>query len=163
MARAQAPWRLLLDGPADGAWNMAVDEALLDSYAGAAPPAAPTLRLYAWRPALSLGRHQPALGAHDGAYLRREGIDLVRRPTGGRAVLHEHERTYAICARLRHPPFAGGVSATYRCIAELLCAVLRALGVDARHAADGSPPGPPAAACFAATSRHEVTVAGRKL
>ena len=97
-------WRLLIDGPDDGAANMAVDETLLDGYA--VPEAAslpPTLRLYGWRPAaLSLGKGQQAGESHDPDFLRREGLHLVRRPTGGQAVLHEHERTYAVVGRLDH-------------------------------------------------------------
>ena len=92
-------WRLILDSPRDGAWNMALDEALWRSaLAGAAPP---TLRLYAWAPAtVSLGRFQDTV-AVDHAERGRRGIGLVRRPTGGRAVLHDRELTYSVTASER--------------------------------------------------------------
>jgi lipoate-protein ligase A len=145
---------------------MAVDEALLDACAASQGWVAPTLRLYAWSPAaLSLGRLQPAL--HDADYLAADGLDLVRRPTGGGAVLHDRERTYALVGRLRQPPFPGGVLATYERIAEALVAALRALGVDARAAGSGTERGRmrprPAALCFAEVSRYEIAHGTTKL
>lgn len=166
-ARPAPAWRLLVDGSFDGATNLAVDEAILERYAGADPPTAPTLRLYGWSPAaLSLGRRQPAPGACDPAYLRRNGIDLVRRPTGGRAVLHEHERTYAVIGRLRQGAFPGGVLDTYRRIASSLVEALARLGVAASpvEAAAGDPADLGAEpACFEHPGIHEITVAGQKL
>ncbi len=165
MNRLRPLWRLLVDPDADGAWNLAVDEALLEHQV-AEPDRAPTLRLYGWRPAaLSLGRFQPSNASHDPVYLREHRIDLVRRPTGGKAVLHECERTYAVVAGLRHEPFPGGVLDTYRRIASALCEALQRLGIPARAAAaeariDARGPG---AACFATPSRHEISVAGMKL
>jgi lipoate-protein ligase A len=156
------PWRLLTDAAADGAWNMAVDEALLRA---CEERGVPVLRLYGWRPAtLSLGSRQPALGSHDPGYLRREGIALVRRPTGGRAVLHEHERTYAVVGR-RGSEFPGGVIETYGRIALALQQAFRALGIPAeavdRDVGGGrSDEGP---LCFATPSAHEIVVDGRKL
>ncbi len=158
------PWRLLLHRPADGPRNMAVDEALLDAYAGADPPPAPTLRLYGWSPgALSLGRGQT--GAHDPAFLRRQGLGLVRRPTGGLAVLHEHERTYAIVARLRSGSFPEGVLDTYHRIAGALLAALRRLGVEAGAFDPAGCPARPAASsvCFEEPAAHEIEAGGRKL
>jgi lipoate-protein ligase A len=149
---------------------MAVDEALLESYARGGSRRAPTLRLYAWAPAaLSLGRSQPAGGACDRGYLREESIDLVRRPTGGRAVLHEHERTYAVIGSLSHPPFDGGVHQVYRRIGEALRQALGRIGLSARLAdasiaspvpsrAEGS-----LAACFDGPGAHEIVTGGMKL
>src|SRR2546428_13956388 len=90
---SDAAWRLLLGPPAEGAWNMAVDEVLLD---GVAAGNAPTLRFYSWTPAcLSLGYFQPfSIVNVEGC--RGLGIDIVRRPTGGRAILHDRELTYSI-------------------------------------------------------------------
>src|ERR1044072_4759590 len=83
------------DGQAPGSWNMAVDDALLE--AARRDEAPPTLRLYGWsQPTLSLGRHQEPYAGIDHGYRRTRGIDLVRRPTGGRAVLHAREVTYSI-------------------------------------------------------------------
>ena len=90
----RSPWRLLHTGPAPGAWNMALDVALLE--AAARDTAAPTLRFYGWAPrAVSLGRFQDG-AAIDLDYARARGWDTVRRPTGGRAVLHHLELTYSI-------------------------------------------------------------------
>ena len=99
-----ATWRLLRSAPADGATNMAVDEAILRAVAAGRVP--PTLRLYAWEPpCLSLGRAQAAADVDLGA-LRVAGgstelaevFDLVRRPTGGKAILHVDELTYSVVA-----------------------------------------------------------------
>ena len=151
-------WRLIVEAPSAGAWNMAVDEAILDSYAGPAPPAAPTLRLYGWDPpTLSLGS-----SPRDDEPPAVDGVDRVRRPTGGAAVLHHLERTYSVCARLREPPFPGGVVETYREISEALVEAMRGLGVD-----DASGAGAGAArggiVCFETASTHEIQAGGRKL
>jgi lipoate-protein ligase A len=161
----EAPWRLIVHEPDDGAWNMAVDEAILEAYAGAAPPPAPTLRLYGWEPAtVSLGRSQRAEGAHDPRVLAAEGIGLVRRPTGGVAVLHELERTYSVVGSLGSPPFSGGVIATYRAIAEALRRGLARLGVaaDAVEPRRGAPRDV-TAACLERTGAWELVVNGRKI
>ena len=160
-------WRLLIDPPADGAWNMAVDEALLERYAAATGLMAPTLRLYGWDPpALSLGKSQPAESVCRPELLHAEGIDLVRRPTGGRAVLHERERTYAVVGRLGPEPFPGGVVETYRRVAGALVLVLRELGLERLSEDDDTRP-PPAGntgpSCFDAISVHEISQDGRKL
>src|SRR4028119_1470164 len=97
-------WRLIDTPPAPGAWNMAVDEALAESVRQGGLP---VLRLYRWSPrCLSLGRNQPARGRYDTAALAARGIDVVRRPTGGRAVLHDRELAYCAAvpqALLRGP------------------------------------------------------------
>jgi len=160
-----AVWRLIVDPPEDGALNMAVDEAMLEAYEHAGVKPEPTLRIYGWRPAaLSLGRTQRAEGAHDPDALARLAIDLVRRPTGGTAVLHEFERTYAVVGALGVWPFTGGVTATYRLIADAVSAGLKRLGV-------ASSPVPPrfgaardtSAACFARMGAWEIEAEGRKL
>jgi lipoyl(octanoyl) transferase len=124
-------WRLVLgDGrglqPADGPTNMAIDSALLASVrAGSAP----VVRLYRWSPAcLSFGRNQPARGLYDLAGAARRGIQFVRRPTGGQAVLHDVELTYAVVAPIVR---IGRPRAAYRRINEALVAGLRSLGVPA--------------------------------
>lgn len=163
MSPAGASWRLLVDEPADGAWNMAVDDALLECAAEDESFTA-TLRLYGWQPAaLSFGRHQSAEGAHDPLYLRDHGIDLVRRPTGGSAVLHEHERTYAVVARLGFEPFPSGVVESYAQIASVLCDALSRLGVESDRFSTEARADSTSIACFSAPSAHEIAVAGRKL
>jgi lipoate-protein ligase A len=143
---------------------MAVDEAVLERYAAAPGPEPPTLRLYGWSPpALSLGRSQPA--THRPEFLEQAGIALVRRPSGGRAVLHDDERTYAVIGRLGTTPFPRGVVATYGAVAGALVAGLRRLGAVAWTAPAATTAGTraAAAACFAAASVHELTFRGRKL
>jgi lipoate-protein ligase A len=131
---------------------MAIDESLLDE---AGRTGTPFLRLYRWDPpCLSLGRNEPAI--------ERPGVATVRRPTGGRAVWHEHEVTYAVAA-----PIAafGRLRDAYRAIHERLATALRSLGADVTLAADR--PTPPLRdrpnACFAETVGGEVLVGGRKV
>src|SRR5215212_10372900 len=138
----QETWRLLIDQPADGAANMARDEAILASHASPWPQARlgseatgaaqPTLRLYRWSPAcLSLGRFQRA-GAIDWAACARANVLIVRRPSGGRALLHDAELTYAVIVRADHPLFGDqSILATYRQISLALLAGLRRLGLAA--------------------------------
>ncbi|HUC42534.1 MAG TPA: biotin/lipoate A/B protein ligase family protein [Candidatus Sulfotelmatobacter sp.] len=158
-------WRLLIDPPQDGAWNMAVDEAILEAAASASEPVLPTVRLYAWAPAaLSLGRFQQAAGAHDPAYLAAEGIDLVRRPTGGDAVLHEDERTFAVVGATRSEFFPGGVADTYDRIRRAIARALEALGIatdpPVAFADRRARRGP---VCFDRLGAHEIGAGGRKL
>jgi lipoyl(octanoyl) transferase len=186
-------WRLLIDQPADGAANMARDEAILSCHAASASQ--PTLRLYGWRPAcLSLGRFQRA-SAIDRAACTRAGVAIVRRPSGGRALLHDAELTYAIIARADHALFGDqSILATYHQISLALLAGLRWLGVPAELtpaarderpktkdqgisiAAQSSKPdniSPSSfvlrpsslgsAACFDTPAAYELTVSGRKL
>jgi lipoate-protein ligase A len=165
LSAGDAPWRLIVDPPEDGSWNMAVDEAILEAYERAAEKRAPTLRLYGWRPAaLSLGRAQRAGGTLGPRLRARCGVDLVRRPTGGSAVLHEFERTYAVVGALGFPPFTGGVIDTFKLVAGAVKAGLVRLGV----AASAIPPRggsarAPGAACFERTGAWEIEAAGRKL
>lgn len=121
-------WRLILDDPAEGAWNMALDRALLDAYdAGEVPP---TLRLYSWnRPTVSLGRFQP-LEDLDLAVCASRGIAACRRPTGGRGVLHDDEVTYSIVAGTRDG-LPRGTSASYRMLCAGLVEAYREIGIDA--------------------------------
>lgn len=121
------------------------------------------LRLYRWSPAcLSFGRNQPARGLYDREAAAGRGIGFVRRPTGGQAVLHDDELTYAVIA-----PIAtiGRPRAAYRRINEGLVAALRSLGVPA-HVAGGEAAGAAPSwseACFGRPASGEVVVAGRKL
>lgn len=155
--------RLIVDEPRPGPWNMAVDEALLE--AAAAGGSEPTLRLYSWDPpALSLGRSQPCASSCDRDYLARAGIDLVRRPSGGAAVLHEHERTYAVVGPLGREPFDGGLVAAFRRVAGALRAALGELGLEvSESAALPAPRDRTPVACFCAPARHEITWRGLKL
>jgi lipoate-protein ligase A len=158
-----ATWRLLLQPePARGAWNMAVDEAILEACGHGDSP--PTLRLYAWQPAcLSLGYAQP-IGDVDFARLQTNGWDLVRRPTGGRAVLHTDELTYSVIGPPDEPLLAGTVLEAYNRLAAALVEALRLLSlpveVQERLNAINKTPNP---VCFEVPSTYEITVNGKKL
>jgi lipoate-protein ligase A len=139
---------------------MAVDEALLDS----ARAGHSTLRLYGWEPAcLSFGRNQTARGRYDGARAAERGIDVVRRPTGGRSVFHYRELTYSVTA----PADSwGGLREAYLRINRALAAGLRRLGAPAQvvEPGDGVPtPRPTVRACFRDPIPGEVVADGRKL
>jgi lipoyl(octanoyl) transferase len=161
-------WRLLLTDALDGATNMAVDEALLRARIQAAGP--PTVRFYGWRPAtVSLGYAQPLDETVDRRRCAAMGIGLVRRPTGGSAILHEppeREVTYSVVAREGDFPGAGDVLETYRVLGQGLAAGLRRIGVAAelvplvrdRRAGAASP-----AFCFRRAGTYEIAVDGRKL
>ena len=154
-------FRLLLMPPARGAWNMAVDEAILEAVGrGEAPP---TLRLYAWSPpCLSLGQAQ-SIAEVDVERLDALGWELVRRPTGGRAVLHTDELTYAIVLPAGHSLAQGGVLDSYRRLAEALVDALRLLGLQPAVTPEPGSPMQGKAICFEEPSRYEITVGGRKL
>jgi len=150
---------LLISPAADGAENMALDEALLRR---AGRSGETVFRVYAWgRPTVSLGRNQPARGCYDLEVAKARGIDFVRRPTGGRAILHHREITYAVVA----PVSAyGSLSESYRTINRLLLEALSTLGVDAREAPSSTrAPAPSIAPCFDAPVAGELVADGRKL
>jgi lipoate-protein ligase A len=156
-------WRLLVDAPADGAWNMAVDEILLDGVAAGAAP--PTLRFYEWMPAcLSLGYFQP-FDVVDTDGCRRLGVDVVRRPTGGRAILHDRELTYSVALPASLLGHDAGVLPSYYRISLALQDGLRRLGVPATLAPQSAARGPVAHGpiCFDRPSDHEILLQGRKL
>jgi len=159
-----ATWRLLVMKPASGAWNMAVDEAILNAVGKGSVP--PTLRLYAWNPpCLSLGFAQP-VSEVDLAVLEEKDWELVRRPTGGRAILHTDELTYSVIGPGQEPRLAGSVLESYRRLAQGLLAALSCLGLQA-SAEDrytlpvGTDPAGPV--CFEVPSNYEITVRGKKL
>jgi lipoate-protein ligase A len=156
-------WRLLKTSPARGAWNMAVDEAILVGVGNCGSP--PTLRLYAWAPpCLSIGYAQPFSDV-DIPQLQARGWELVRRPTGGRAVLHTDEMTYSVIAPLEEPRVAGTVLETYHRLAQTLVEALNEIGSQVEinensaisHYSRSNP------VCFEVPSTYEITVGGRKL
>ncbi|HUP88174.1 MAG TPA: lipoate--protein ligase family protein [Longimicrobiales bacterium] len=148
-----------VDAPMAGALNMALDHALLEQVQRDKQP---VLRLYGWQPTcLSFGRNQPARGLYDAKQAERLGIDIVRRPTGGFAVLHAIELTYAFVAPA---DLLGGPRESYLQINRALVCGLRRFGVDAEisghteRSAFGT-----VHPCFAEPAPGEVTVRGRKL
>lgn len=143
---------------------MAVDEAILEAVGR--EEVLPTLRLYRWEPpCLSLGYAQKIADV-DEERLRQLGWHLVRRPTGGRAILHTDELTYAVIAPLLEPRVHGNVLESYRRLAEALLKSLQLLDLDAR--ADGHYPlpagsNPKGAVCFEVPSNYEITTGEKKL
>ena len=160
-----AHWSLIIDGNLQGARNMARDVAFLEAVADG--KAHSTVRLYGWDPpCLSIGRHQ-GIEAADLEFCRAEGIDVVRRPTGGRALLHHLELTYAVIAPLNESPMPRGLQEAYRVICSALVRAVRALGVDAELTGGEvnlQLPSPKTTIpCFEAPAGGEVVVRGRKL
>ncbi len=153
-------WRLIYDNPAFGTWNMAVDEAIMEAVgAGQSPP---TLRLYAWEPScLSLGYGQRFTDV-DFTRLNQLGWDIVRRPTGGRAILHTDELTYSLSLPATDELSAGTVVESYQRISLALLSGLTRLGAAPRadQRVERVEAGP---VCFETPSHYEITVDGRKL
>lgn len=150
-------WRLLRDPPASGAWNMAVDEALL-LHCGDRGPA---LRLYAWsEPTVSLGAR-----LREGALVARcarTGVPVVRRPTGGGAVLHARDLTYAVVAPTGCPDLPDDLAGSYARIRSILIRGLRRAGI-AAEPARATPGGARAAVCFAGAVGAEIAWGDRKI
>jgi lipoate-protein ligase A len=152
-------FRLILEQPADGQWNMAVDEALLESVG--AGEGQPSVRLYGFSPpTLSFGRFQRIRDRLLREAVQAEGVTLVRRPTGGQAVLHDGELTYSVVLGREHlEPFRK--REIYRFIAELLLEGLKRLGVrgHSTRTRTGDPHNPD---CFRSTGEYEIASAAAK-
>lgn len=151
--------RLLLDPPADGAWNMAVDEVLL---LHAAREGVWSLRIYGWNEAtVSLGYFQPIDERQSHAASRH--CPVVRRPSGGGAIVHDRELTYSLAAPIGRAADAGRrlYHSLHAALAEMLCG----LGVEARLCPAASshdrPPGP--FLCFQRRAEGDVLVGDAKL
>lgn len=157
-------WLFLDSGSAPGAENMALDELLLERaerWGGA-----PILRLYSFDPpAITIGYHQNSDLILDVARARADGLDCVRRITGGRALLHEGELTYCVIAPAGSAMFDAGPGEAYRRISAAISAALRSLGVDAEVSRGRELPGPKgtAAPCLSSVTRYELAVRGRKI
>jgi lipoate-protein ligase A len=158
-----AYWRLIINSPCDGAWNMAVDEAILESVVKKKNP--PTLRLYAWNPyCLSLGHAQPVADVNLPA-LKEKGWGLVRRPTGGRAILHADEITYAVIAPIDEPRVSGTVLDSYKRLSKALLAALNILDIQADSKSKEVPNRRTSInpICFESPSDYEITSNGKKI
>lgn len=153
-------WRLMVDDdPGGGVWNMAVDHAVHSACADGLVP--PTLRVYTWRrPTISLGRFQDASDV-DLALCAERGVDVVRRFTGGRGVLHDDEVTYSVVASVQDG-VPRGVAASYRYLCAGLEEAYRILGVEAkltrRARGDGG-----SAACYLHATPADLSAGSRKL
>jgi len=147
---------------------MAVDEAIMESVGRG--EAHPTLRIYGWRPpGVSLGRFQEVDQQVDTEALRQRGWGLVRRPTGGRAILHDDEVTYSVCVSQDQIEDGHSVLRSYRYLAQGIQQGLQLLGVEAqlgrkpRSARNKSRRDQQPAICFAQSTRADMVAAGRKI
>jgi len=143
--------------------NMAIDEALFRTSQRRDVP--PVLRFYGWKsPAVSLGYFQDAEEEIPCAYCRDRGIDVVRRPTGGKAVLHGDDLTYSLVAKESNPLFSSGIVETYRTISGCLIRGLTKSGVDAQMVEEGRIGVEHSGAfCFASSYKNEILADGRKI
>lgn len=160
---SHAIWRLLLTDPTDGPMNMAVDQAIMEAVAAGRVP--PTLRFFAWEPpCLSLGYTQP-VSEVDRARLAARGWDLVRRMTGGRAILHTDELTYSVALTADNPIVTADIVESYRRLSGALLAGLQRLGVNpqADKRTDGHSGPSTGPVCFEVPSHYEITIDGKKL
>ncbi len=156
-------WRLIISSPSSGSWNMAVDEAILTEVVSKNVP--PTLRLYSWHPyCLSIG-HAQSISEVNTKFLIKKGWEMVRRPTGGRAILHADELTYSINAPIDDPHIQGGVIESYRHLSHCLLRALEFIGIktyskpkveEERHLSKNP-------VCFQYPSDYEITFQGKKL
>lgn len=147
----------MVSDPRDGVANMAMDEALMEEARVSGDAVA---RIYSWSvPTLSFGRNQPARGSYDPALATERGIGIVRRPTGGRALLHHRELTYAVGAPVR----SLSLREAYGRINAILVAALRSLGLDVHLAGGAHARRPDLAPCFAEPAEGEIVLGGRKL
>ncbi|MFY9616329.1 MAG: lipoate--protein ligase family protein [Candidatus Dormiibacterota bacterium] len=155
-------WRLIVDPPMTGEQNMARDRALVDELVAGERPA--TVRFYAWRPAcisLGLGQKPEIL---DLDRVRAAGLDVVRRPTGGQALLHDDEVTYSLVASQADPRVGGTLMQTYHAITEAFLSGLASLGIEGEGAdCEPRPASGVTPVCFASASAEEILVGGRKL
>ena len=159
-------WRLIQNGTLSAALNMALDETLWHSVRTGQSP--PVLRLYRWQPAaVSLGYGQKGADIVNLQACSSLGFDVVRRITGGRAVLHDNEVTYAVVSQEHTELFSGGVLACYKTIAEILKQTLESFGLPV-ELAPGQPRAikgkhPSESACFTAVSHYELICQGCKI
>lgn len=166
-------WRLIKTPPAVGPWNMAVDEAILESVRNSSSP--PTLRLYAWNPpCISIGYAQSISDVDMDALVKYNWM-CVRRTTGGRAILHTDELTYAVIGPQSDPRLAGGVLESYRKLSQALLRALELMSIPAvashktdrlsgnPHTQDSGITRSSNPVCFEVPSNYEITVEGKKL
>jgi lipoate-protein ligase A len=151
-------WHFHISPPADGATNMALDEALMQRASRTGNAAC---RIYGWSaPTLSLGRNQRARGCYDLATASELGVAFVRRPTGGRALLHDHEVTYSVTMPIGD---AAEARAAYDFINDVLLAALERLGIGAERATAPLSVPPGMRPCFDVPAARELVVRGEKL
>lgn len=152
--------RVIRDGARAGEYNMRRDAELLAQHR---PGDAPILRLYRWTPpAITIGYHQDE-SDFDHEAAARDGLDIVRRPTGGRAILHAEELTYSVTGTSPGPLFGDSLHSAYELINQALLRFLLSLGIRADISDGESRDDARGLVCFKSAGRHEIRVDGRKL
>jgi lipoate-protein ligase A len=160
--RRKMVWRFINSGDLDAYTNMAVDEAIMTAFQNGLVP--PTLRLYGWNPpAVSIGHFQKIDEAVNLEECRARGIDVVRRLTGGRAVLHEHEITYSVIIGEDYTDMPQSVVESYKFISRGIVEGLKLLGADVSMESGKKKDILNSAACFDAASMYEILYEGKKL
>lgn len=161
-------WRFIDSGNGSPSFNMALDEALLDWHSVSKIP--PTIRFYGWDPAtISIGYFQKVEKEINMEAVKEHKLGFVRRPTGGRGVLHEHELTYSVIVSEDYPDMPKTVTEAYRVISEGILKGFHHLGLEAYFAVPktqderDSLKNPRSAVCFDAPSWYELVVEGRKV
>jgi lipoate-protein ligase A len=157
----KSTWRLIISPPMTGMMNMALDSAILSAVESGAVP--PTLRLYSWNPpCLSVGYSQPFKDINQDR-LDSLGWDVVRRPTGGRAILHTNELTYAVIGPKTDQRLQGGLLESYRRLSRALYESLLLLGLPVEIHQGKNPLANQQPVCFENPSDFEITVNGKKI
>ena len=157
-------WRLISFARLNAFENMATDEAIFRANQRTGSP--PTLRFYSWSPpSVSLGYFQAAREEVDIEACRRYSVDIVRRPTGGKAVLHENDLTYAVIASDHNPLFPRDILGTYKVISSCIAQGLSELGIEAEMEGNGRSYQDDSlkAACFSSPSRYELLAKNKKI
>jgi lipoate-protein ligase A len=161
-------WRYIMTEAMPPEMNMAIDEAILIAHSEGKVP--PTVRFYTWNPAtLSIGYFQKAEKEIDMEQVHAQGLGFVRRPTGGRAVLHDKELTYSVIVSESHPKMPSSVTEAYKVISMGLLHGFQALGLQAEMVSLASEEekekysSPGSSACFDSPSWYELVVEGKKV
>ncbi|MFP3918455.1 biotin/lipoate A/B protein ligase family protein [Lysinibacillus telephonicus] len=164
----KSKWYFINSGPCSPSYNMALDEALLDLHSAGEIP--PVIRFYEWNPAtLSIGYFQSAEKDVNIQAIKEQNLGFVRRPTGGRAVLHESELTYSIIVSEQYPNMPATVTEAYRVLSEGLLIGFQNLGLNAYFSIPDTEEKladlkkPKSAVCFDAPSWYELVVEGKKV
>ena len=155
-------WRLILDRPGDAAWNMASDEAISEACRMRQSP--PTLRFYTWKqPAVTIGYFQEAEKQINFAACGEKAIPVVRRVTGGRAVLHGNDLSYSVCCGSPDTVLPDNLRESFMAIGRGFAEGLARLGLEVAYLTGPVTRAVRSPACFATTARHEMTCGGRKI
>ncbi len=164
MSGTNLTWRFLDTDQGSAMFNMAIDMSLLQSVSNGTGK--PAIRLFSWeRDSITVGFAQKALDILDIGRCILDGIDVARRPTGGRSVFHAREIAYSVVGPSDDSVFGGSIMNTYRAVSMVLCKALNDLGYNVElspgnicESRSGSP-----SPCFASTSRYEATIDGKKV